>query len=395
MDVTSRLDAARHGLRLGASEASRNAAVYQWAERSEMELERIANAPLLILSQTAHHSIPASSSPWPSTPTSGRVLTRSGYVRLDGKIVSSHQARDPSRSNARFSRPADFDILRSWMAQPRPTSAAELQLTFGIHCQNFLQHYASLKRMCLPSIVGRFSAFNVCTTMAKFNARDMATIVERIFASVTATQLQRLVMGCCGYPELALQWPHAEFVSLCKRSNLSSCLRTLRIVESETLQRSRANANSGGKSGKSNGVITDSFLRAISDAPGRDCLVPCLSYFACVSRLTFTHGLLADLATSRVARLSGSSMPFHLCIRRFPGTDIVVTSAVRTALWDLAADNAKFTYDAGEIEKYKRPSRSRKSGGSKGERPFTDGSKLLETCITREGSGLNSFWSAY
>lgn len=35
MDVTSRLDAARHGLRLGASEASRNAAVYQWAERSE------------------------------------------------------------------------------------------------------------------------------------------------------------------------------------------------------------------------------------------------------------------------------------------------------------------------------------------------------------------------
>jgi hypothetical protein len=34
MDVTSRLDAARHGLRLGASEASRNAAVYQWAERS-------------------------------------------------------------------------------------------------------------------------------------------------------------------------------------------------------------------------------------------------------------------------------------------------------------------------------------------------------------------------
>ncbi|KAJ7703340.1 hypothetical protein B0H14DRAFT_2647883 [Mycena olivaceomarginata] len=34
MDVTSQLDAARHGLQLGASEASRNAAVYQWAERS-------------------------------------------------------------------------------------------------------------------------------------------------------------------------------------------------------------------------------------------------------------------------------------------------------------------------------------------------------------------------
>ncbi|KAJ7802423.1 hypothetical protein B0H14DRAFT_1661134 [Mycena olivaceomarginata] len=269
------------------------------------------------------------------------------------------------------SRPADFDTLRSWMAQPRPTSAAELQLTFGINCQTFLQHYASLKRMCLPSIVGRFSAFNVCTTMAKFNARDMATIVERIFASVTATQLQRLVMGCCGYPELALQWPHAEFVGLCERSGLSSCLRILRIVEvrigeSDLLQvlsllpalerlevgdapEKPCKRKQRGKSGKSNDVITDSFLLAISDAPGRDCLVPCLSYFACVSRLTFTHGLLVDLATSRVARLSGSSMPFHLCIRRFPGTDIVVTSAVRTALWDLAADNAKFTYDAGEM----------------------------------------------
>ncbi|KAJ7834791.1 hypothetical protein B0H14DRAFT_3709052 [Mycena olivaceomarginata] len=242
-----------------------------------MELERIANAPLLILSQVCSRwhgmaidtptfwstvevssvsrhctldslcvvrdstpSIPASSSPWPSTPIDGNVykwpvLTRSGYVRLDGKIVSSHQARDPrfpetirafaiaprlekifsntcNRSNARFRvcglrRPALLD------GPATPTSAAELQLTFGIDCQNFLQHYASLKRMFLPSIVGRFSAFNVCTTMAKFNARDMATIVERIFASVTATQLQRLVMGCCGYPELALQWPHAEFVA--------------------------------------------------------------------------------------------------------------------------------------------------------------------------------------
>jgi hypothetical protein len=128
-----------------------------------------------------------------------------------------------------------------------------------------------------------------------------------------------------------------------------SLLRALERLEVGDAPEKPCKRKQRGKSGKSNGVITDSFLRAISDAPGRDCLVPCLSYFACVSRLAFTHGLLVDLATSRVARLSGSSMPFHLCIRRFPGTDIVVTSAVRTALWDLAADNAKFTYDAGEM----------------------------------------------
>ncbi|KAJ7801841.1 hypothetical protein B0H14DRAFT_2614957 [Mycena olivaceomarginata] len=38
MDVTSWPDAARHGLRLGASVASRNTAVYQWVERISTRL---------------------------------------------------------------------------------------------------------------------------------------------------------------------------------------------------------------------------------------------------------------------------------------------------------------------------------------------------------------------
>ncbi|KAJ7791361.1 hypothetical protein B0H14DRAFT_3567077 [Mycena olivaceomarginata] len=394
-----------------------------------MELER---APLLILSQvcsrcggeTAHHSIPASSSPWPSTPIDGNVYKWPSsyaewicffYCSTLGEDLYCHaprgleiferisESQTPAVVRMRgfascgLRHPAFLD----GPATPYQCSGVA-QLTFGINCQTFLQHYASLKRMCLPSIVGRFSAFNVCTTMAKFNARDMATIVGRIFASVTTTQLQT---PCHGVPRL----PRARIaVAACRlpldpahsrgahwREQVLSLLPALERLEVGDAPEKPCKRKQRGKSGKSNGVITDSFLRAISDAPGRDCLVPCLSYFACVSRLTFTHGLLVDLATSKVARLSGSSMPFHLCIRRFPGTDIVVTSAVRTALWDLAADNAKFTYDAGEMEKYKRPSRSRKSGGSKGERPFTDGSKLLETCITQEGSGLNSFWSAY
>ncbi|KAJ6484163.1 hypothetical protein C8R45DRAFT_1000319 [Mycena sanguinolenta] len=268
--------------------------------------------------------------------------------------------------------PMEFQVMSSWMAQPRATSVVQLHLTFVINCYNFFPQYnTSLKHMCLPSIAGCISSFNVCTTMREFNACDMATVVERIFAGVTARQLQRLTMGCSGYPQLALQWPHTEFLGLCERSGLAHSLRTLRIVEvriaeSDLLQvlsllaalerlevgdapEEPGTSTQRGKFGDSTDLITDSLLGAMSQAPGRDCLVPSLSYFACVSRLTFTHGLLVDFAAFRVARLSGSSSSFHLRIRRFPGTDIAVTSAMRTALGDLAAASGKFTYEAGEM----------------------------------------------
>ncbi|KAF7360870.1 F-box domain-containing protein [Mycena sanguinolenta] len=267
--------------------------------------------------------------------------------------------------------PMEFEVVRSWMAQPHATGVAELPLTFVIQCQHFLQHYTSLKRMCLPSIAGCISALTVCTTMEKFNVHDMATIVEHIFASVTPRQLRRLAMACSGYPQFALQWPHVEFLGLCERSGLAHSLRTLRIVEvhiaeSDLLQvlsllaalerlevgdppEKSGTSERGENFSELKDLITDSLLRAMSQAPGRDCLVPSLSYFACVSRLTFTHGLLVDFAAFRVARLSGSFSSFHLRIRRFPGTAVAVTSAMRTALGDLAADSGKFTYEAGEI----------------------------------------------
>ncbi|KAJ7302515.1 hypothetical protein DFH08DRAFT_826537 [Mycena albidolilacea] len=61
MDGTSRLDAARHGLRLGASEASRNAAVYQWAEHSEsIQMSSASNSQAVGIFATGFRWNPAS-----------------------------------------------------------------------------------------------------------------------------------------------------------------------------------------------------------------------------------------------------------------------------------------------------------------------------------------------
>jgi hypothetical protein len=95
-------------------------------------------------------------------------------------------------------------------------------------------------------------------------------------------------------------------------------------------------------------LITDSFLRAMTWAPAQGSLVPRLSYFACVSRLLFTHGLVVDFVTSRFARLSDSPILFHFCIHPLPESDACLNSAVHTRLWELAAGNKQFVYQSGE-----------------------------------------------
>ncbi|KAF7326513.1 F-box domain-containing protein [Mycena sanguinolenta] len=246
--------------------------------------------------------------------------------------------------------PMEFEVVRSWMAQPHAIGVAKLPLTFVIQCQHFLQHYTSLERMCLPSIAGCISALTVCTTMEKFNVHDMATIVEHIFASVTPAPTSTACYGVQRLPPVRIAV--AAFEVRIAESDLLQVLSLLAALERLEVgdpPEKSGTSERGENFGESNDLITDSLLRAMSQAPGRDCLVPSLSYFACVSRLTFTHGLLVDFAAFRVARLSGSFSSFHLRIRRFPGTAVAVTSAMRTALGDLAAGSRKFTYEAGEM----------------------------------------------
>ncbi|KAJ7242130.1 hypothetical protein B0H12DRAFT_1312857, partial [Mycena haematopus] len=239
------------------------------------------------------------------------------------------------------------------------------------------RNHTSLMRMHIPSITVSISTL-ACIAVQKFDPRRMSSVLSRIFASLTVPQLRRLTLGCGVYPQLVLEWPRAQFLGLCERSDLGRCLKTLRIAEVRIAQSDlleilsvlealehlevgdapREVGKRGGKDGKRRGkvtkrdgsesvLITDGFLQKMTCAPSQGCLVPRLSYFTCVSHLVFTHSLLVDFVTSRIARLS-EAPAFHVCIHPFPGSDTSITSAVRTRLGKLAAGNQKFVYEVGE-----------------------------------------------
>jgi hypothetical protein len=92
--------------------------------------------------------------------------------------------------------------------------------------------------------------------------------------------------------------------------------------------------------GESESLLTDSFLRAMTWVPSRDCLVPRLAYFSCKSRLRFTHGLVVDFVESRLDRSADSL--FHLRIHSLFPSDASLDSAVHTKLCDLAGHNKRF-----------------------------------------------------
>ncbi|KAF7346608.1 hypothetical protein MSAN_01798300 [Mycena sanguinolenta] len=210
----------------------------------------------------------------------------------------------------------------------------------------------------------------LCEITDVLEPRQMSSILNHIFASLTLPRLQRLLLGCSVYPQRMLEFPPAQFLSLCERSDLGRSLRTLRIAEVRMTARdllqilavldglqhleigdgperpkrkSRVQAHSD-----PDAVITDDFLRAMTCAPGQNCLVPHLSYFACVSRFVFTDSVLADFAASRVEQLANSWTSFHVRIHPFPETDDASRiPAVRKVLWELAARNKKLVYQVG------------------------------------------------
>ncbi|KAJ7215780.1 hypothetical protein B0H12DRAFT_1329552, partial [Mycena haematopus] len=254
-------------------------------------------------------------------------------------------------------------------------AATDFGLTIAL---DIPRRYTSLKRMHIPSLIASISTLE-CIALKTFDPPCMSSVLNHLFASLTVPQLRRLTLGCSVYPQLVLEWPHTQFLVLCERSDLGRCLKTLHIAEVRIAQSDlleilsvlealehlevgdapREAGKRSGKVGKRSGkgrkrddsesaLITDSFLQKMTCAPAKDCLVPHLSYFACVSRLAFTHTLLVDFITSRMARLSEASTLFHVCIHPFPESDASFISAVHTRLWELAAANNKFVYEAGE-----------------------------------------------
>ncbi|KAJ7489741.1 hypothetical protein B0H11DRAFT_2229762 [Mycena galericulata] len=238
---------------------------------------------------------------------------------------------------------------------------ADFHLTINLDRRIFKSHWTMPLR--LPSITASISTL-VCRTVEEFHPHHVSSVLEQIFASLTLPKLRQVRLGCNVYPQLVLDWPHTQFLALCERSDLCRCLKTLRIAEVRIAEidllevlsvlEALEHLEVGDAPGSESVLITDSFLRAMTCVPAQACLVPRLSYFACVSRLAFTHSLLGDFVTSRLARLSDSPILFHVCIHPLPESDARLKYAVRTILWELAASNKQFVYQSGEeyIQKY-------------------------------------------
>ncbi|KAJ6484844.1 hypothetical protein C8R45DRAFT_1147842 [Mycena sanguinolenta] len=224
-----------------------------------------------------------------------------------------------------------------------------------------------LECMGIPSVTASITTL-ICTAV---QPQHTTSALNQIFASLTLPELERLILRCNACPQLGVEWPHAQFLGLCERSNLGRSLKVLRIAEVRIAERDLLSTLSvlaalehlevgdapetpKEHTNSESVLITDSFLQAMKCVPAQnDCLVPRLSHIACVSHLVFDPALLADFVTSRVARLSqahsssfSSSPPFHICIHPFLETHVGLISVVRTRLCELAvASNQKLVYE--------------------------------------------------
>ncbi|KAJ7773841.1 hypothetical protein B0H16DRAFT_1880367, partial [Mycena metata] len=231
-----------------------------------------------------------------------------------------------------------FDLVNGMFGSDRPTS------------------------LSLPSITAQISSL-ACGTVGEFNPDHSSLALGQAFDSLTVPNVRRVLLGSSVYPRLVLEWPHTHFLAFSQRSRLDThlklvCIAEVRITESDLLEvlsflKVLEHLEIGDPprdvdEPSDAGLITDSFLHAMLWTPGQDCLVPCLSHFACVSRLTFTHSLVIDLVESRLNLLTDSSTIFQLCIHPFPSSDVRLDAAVHTRLWELAAKDKQFFYRTGE-----------------------------------------------
>ncbi|KAJ6496009.1 hypothetical protein C8R45DRAFT_1131710 [Mycena sanguinolenta] len=235
--------------------------------------------------------------------------------------------------------PANFQGAISLL--PKLPATTDFYLIINLDTRVILQHHTFLQCMLIPSTTSLISTLT-CELVQDFHPHHMSSVLNQVFESLTLPQLRKLLLCCAAYPRRVLEWPHAQFIELCERSNLGRSLKSLRIAEVriaekdllETLSVLPAlehlevgdapeKVSSGEGEGKHDGLdsvlIADSFLQALTCRSLEDCLAPHLSYFACVSHLAFTPSHLVDFATSRLALLSDSLISFHdvRCISRW------------------------------------------------------------------------------
>ncbi|KAJ7619566.1 hypothetical protein FB45DRAFT_161333 [Roridomyces roridus] len=211
----------------------------------------------------------------------------------------------------------------------------------------------------------------VCRTTQLCRADHASSALTQIFTSLTVSALQRMSLGCNGYPRIALDWPttlQAQFLALCRRSALGRCLTTLRIVEVRIAEQDlleilsvltaveHLEVGDGPPSVKHPPLITDSFVRAMAATAVGDRLgyIPRLSRFVCVTRFMFTQRLLVDFVTSRLTRLAAldSSTAFNVHIHAFPDSKCGLDAIVHARLSELAVTKRRLFYESLEANKY-------------------------------------------
>ncbi|KAJ6513615.1 hypothetical protein C8R47DRAFT_1091422 [Mycena vitilis] len=247
---------------------------------------------------------------------------------------------------------------------PKLSATTRVHLTIDRDSRLFQPHWTL--SLHLPAVTAPISSL-LCAAINQFHPHHLTSALSQIFASITLPNLQQMTLACGVYPQLVLEWPHTEFLALCARSNLGRSLKILQITEVriaewelrdilfmlpalEHLEVGDVPASAAAGNNSESAVITDSFLRAMTCAPGEDCLVPRLSYLACASRLVFTPSCLVDFVASRLSRHSEatSRRKLHVCIYPLPESDARSNFAVRTRLRELAAGHQHFVFQAGE-----------------------------------------------
>ncbi|KAJ7202287.1 hypothetical protein GGX14DRAFT_654111 [Mycena pura] len=228
-----------------------------------------------------------------------------------------------------------------------------------------------------PSQIGDLHIAPQTSTISSFgftsvngHSQYSLEILAQILASLTLPALREIGFYWVYYPRGSLEWPHAQFLALSKRSGFTHTLKSLnvahvRIAEPALLEvlsmlTSLEELQIADKwkvhsEGADVILITDTLLRAITcaasgaDAADATWLIPQLRVLRCASRLQFTHTLLLEFVSSRL-ELAPNLSPFLLEVRPLTESDGRLDAEVHERLEAMWSRRRRFEYCFGSAE---------------------------------------------
>ncbi|KAJ7206055.1 hypothetical protein GGX14DRAFT_644058 [Mycena pura] len=255
----------------------------------------------------------------------------------------------------------------SFLSQlPTTTSAFELALNYNVASTDPSQ----IDDLHIAPQTSTISSFVFTSVNGYSQCLPVLGILAQILASLTLPALRVIGFGWVHYPRGSLEWPHAQFIALSKRSGFAHTLKLLNVAHVciaepallevlsvltslEELQISdKRKVDSDGADVV---LITDTLLRAITcaasgaDATDTTSLIPQLRVLHCASRLQFTHNLLLIFVSSRL-ELAPNLSPFLLEVRPLTEADGRLDAEVHERLEAMWSRRRRFEYCFGSAE---------------------------------------------